>query len=183
MSRKIIEVNTSYPDTVTDQRLVYKDGENVIDTSMSMLVVPSTTESYPEDVAPTGRPVQDFFDINKVRNNNPELIARIDAELQTPIILEAADGSKLDIRIANSAAKNEDGSDAESIAIMSSWSTDSDWDSSRTMVEAFAINYSNRKIVYINMPEDLSKARRKEMQKTGSFIPLADHIKSCLDSQ
>lgn len=167
MSKELQKYTTKFPEAVSG---ILDNDDN---PEFSILMVPAS-----RDGDNTGR--VHYLDIDLHRLENQKEIDRIRSEYSNSIVVESNEGKKLGMRIVNASDEKP------SIVVFSSWSTDSKWKNTEGIVEAIALQNPDYQIVYIDTPGMTNSSRvdrrvMNDMQRTGSYIPMAEQIKSCLD--
>lgn len=168
------EITPHFDAATEGQSYIGPDGQKV---EMSLWLTPQTAESAEDSKERTGR--KSYLPIDQIRQERAEDISRIDQEYAQEQVVESEDGLKLGLRVVN-----QNGSEG-TIGIMSAWSTDAKWENVRGQVEALALMHPGVKIVFIETPgmgasDRLTKERIDQLSETGSYMPLAEQISSCL---
>lgn len=174
---KAEKINPHFDEVTVDQTWVSSDGES----TLSLWLPPSTSEHYAAHIAaPEGSadPVRtQYVDIDAIRNEHPEDIARIAYEYEKRWIAESDTnkGTKVELRIVNK------GAEGGTIGVMTSWSTDAEWENEKGIVEALALQYPDKQVAFIVTPgmgesTKLTNERRKQMVESGSFEPMAEQM-------
>lgn len=173
------EINPHFHEVATSQTWVSSEGT----ASLSLRQTPTTQEHFNAEMQGSGRPLSSTYDIDVLRAQQPEEVARIREEYAIEHLLQQKVGDKvarqLEVRIVNNDAEGA------AIGVMTSWSTDAEWENEKAIVEALALTYPNQKIVFIVTPGmgqsfKVSGFNRHQMIESGSFSLMAGEMAVCL---
>jgi len=173
MSEKQKDYTPHFHEAVTD--ITDENGQLL----MSLLHVPSTSEHYRDYISETGRSDANILDIEKFRQDYAKEIERIDKEYEDQKVFESDKGEIVSARVVNRA------DDKPTVIMFSPYTTDSTWENTQAMVEASALLLPGYQVVYIDTPgmgesTKVAEEDLKAMKDTGSYMPMAQQIASCL---